>query len=325
MTQALDELSPAVLALPGWSHPAALSALAWSLRHARPAVLMSESTAADAPRRRWREWIKRRIVRLFAAALVGGAPQAAYVRALGMPAAAIFKGYDAVDNAHFAAHAAMARGDAGRLRRELGLPPAFFVASGRFVAKKNLFRLLDAYAEYRRRAGAEAWHLVLLGDGELRPGLERRIARADLAGSVILPGFIQYEALPRYYGLAGAFVHASTSEQWGLVVNEAMAAGLPVIVSARCGCARDLVSHGVNGFTFDPRDAEALARLMQRVAGMTGEQRQAMGRVSRRIVADWGPERFARGLTQAVAVAASRPPRKASSLDLALLRALIQR
>jgi glycosyltransferase involved in cell wall biosynthesis len=286
---------------------------------------MSESTAGDAPRRPWREWTKRRIMRLFAAALVGGAPQAAYVRALGMPEDAIFPGYDAVDNAYFAAHAARTRADAPRLRAELGLPPAFFLASSRFVAKKNLFRLLDAYAGYRRRAGADAWHLVLLGEGELRAALERRIARADLAGAVTLPGFIQYQALPRYYGLADAFVHASTSEQWGLVVNEAMAAGLPVIVSERCGCAGDLVSHGDNGFTFDPHDVEALAGLMQRVAGMTGQQREAMGRASRRIVADWGPERFARGLMQAVERAASRPPPKASLLDLALLRALIQR
>ena len=68
VNQALDQLAPAVLAIPGWSHPAALGGLAWSLRNSRPAVLMSESTARDEPRRLWREWIKRRVLRLFAAA-----------------------------------------------------------------------------------------------------------------------------------------------------------------------------------------------------------------------------------------------------------------
>jgi 1,2-diacylglycerol 3-alpha-glucosyltransferase len=59
-------------------------------------------------------------------------------------------------------------------------------------------------------------------------------------------------------GLASAFIQASTTEQWGLVVNEAMASGLPVLVSERCGCAPDLVKNGVNGYTFDPYDIKEI-------------------------------------------------------------------
>src|SRR5208337_5127598 len=80
-----------------------------------------------------------------------------------------------------------------------------------------------------------------------------------------LPGFKQYEELPAYYGLAGAFVHASTAEQWGLVANEAMASGLPVLVSNRCGCATELVEEGRNGFAFDPENVEQLAGFMRRL------------------------------------------------------------
>jgi glycosyltransferase involved in cell wall biosynthesis len=141
----------------------------------------------------------------------------------------------------------------------------------------------------------------------------------------MLAGFRQYEELPAWYGLASAFVHASTTEQWGLVVNEAMASGLPVIVSERCGCAPDLVEHGVNGFTFDPYDVPALADLMQRVAAMTDERRAAMGAAGQRIIADWGPERFADGLMKAVQVALSRPLPTASWFDQGLLRLLARR
>jgi glycosyltransferase involved in cell wall biosynthesis len=151
------------------------------------------------------------------------------------------------------------------------------------------------------------------------------VRELGLAGAVRLPGFIQYEALPSYYGLAGAFVHASTSEQWGLVVNEAMASGLPVLVSERCGCAPDLVEDGINGSTFDPHDVEELAGLMQRVAAMTDQRRLAMGRAGQRIVADWGPERFADGLMRAVQVAMRRPPPKVSWFDRQLLAGLINR
>jgi glycosyltransferase involved in cell wall biosynthesis len=262
---------------------------------------------------------------LFAAALVGGAPQAAYARELGIPEEAIFPGYDAVDNAYFAEQAARVRDMAEVERARLDLPVRFFLGASRFIAKKNLPRLLEAYAAYRRRAGADAWHLVLLGDGALRSAIESRIAWPDLAGHVMLPGFRQYDELPAYYGLASAFVHASTTEQWGLVVNEAMASGLPVIVSERCGCVPDLVEDGVNGFTFDPYAVQALAALMQRVAAMTEERRAAMARAGQRIIANWGPERFADGLMQAVQAALGQPPRIPSLFDHALLWALARR
>jgi 1,2-diacylglycerol 3-alpha-glucosyltransferase len=322
---ALAVADPEVVAIPGWSHPGALSALLWCLQNGRPAVLMSDSGMHDDVRRRPHEATKRCLVRLFSSALVGGARHADYACALGLLPETVFDGYDVVDNEHFAYGARHARLAPEGWRERLELPRRFFLACGRFVPKKNLARLIDAYAGYRHRTGADAWHLVLLGDGELRPELERRIARRDLAGAVILVGFRQYDELPAWYGLASAFVHASTTEQWGLVINEAMASGLPVIVSKRCGCAPDLVRDGVNGFTFDPCDVDELAGLLQRVAAMTDAQRDAMGRASQRIVADWGPERFAEGLMHAIGVALRRPPPQAAWLDQALLWALARR
>jgi 1,2-diacylglycerol 3-alpha-glucosyltransferase len=322
---ALDELEPEVVAVPGWSDACALRALRWCALNGRRAVLMSESARDDRPRRRWPEAAKSRILALCGAALVGGAPHGAYVQTLGFPAGAIFDGYDAVDNAHFADGAATARRNAAERRRELGLPERYLLASSRFVETKNLYRLIDAYDLYRRSASGRHWKLVLLGDGRLRASLVRQICRRGLLKELILPGFKQYDELPAYYGLAGAFVHASTTEQWGLVVNEAMAAGLPVLLSNRCGCVPDLVRDGVNGFTFDPYDVEALAGLMQRVAAMTDEQRRAMGQAGQRIIADWGPERFADGLLQALEVARRRPPPRASWLDRSLLWALVHR
>jgi glycosyltransferase involved in cell wall biosynthesis len=287
--------------------------------------MMADSTAADAVRRRHREAIKRLVVRLFNAALVAGAPQSDYVRSLGLAGDRVFCGYDTVDNGHFAHGAQRVRADAPLWRERLGLPKRFFLAASRFVAKKNLPRLLDAYAAYRQRAGPDAWHLVLLGDGELRPAIERRSARPDLAGRIMLAGFRQYDELPAYYGLASAFVHASTTEQWGLVVNEAMAAGLPVLVSERCGCAADLVHSGINGFTFDPCDSQALGALMHRVAALTEERRAAMARSGQRIIAAWGPERFADGLIQAAETALRAPPPAPSWFDQALLWAVARR
>lgn len=103
-----------------------------------------------------------------------------------------------------------------------------------------------------------------------------------------------------------------------------MAAGLPVLVSRRCGCAADLVTEGVNGFTFDPLDIDGLAALMQRLAHGDADG-TALGEASRRIIALWGPGRFADGLEQAVACALARPRPRPGPFDRALLRLLLRR
>jgi 1,2-diacylglycerol 3-alpha-glucosyltransferase len=100
---------------------------------------------------------------------------------------------------------------------------------------------------------------------------------------VLMPGFKQYLELPLSYGLAQAFILASTTEQWGLVVNEAMASGLPVLVSDCYGCARDRVQHGVNGYTVEPRDVSAFTGVMIRLAE-NEDRRRAMGEASASLI-----------------------------------------
>ena len=114
--------------------------------------------------------------------------------------------------------------------------------------------------------------------------------------------------LGAYYGLASAFIHAPVVDQWGLVVNEAMAAGLPVLVSTGAGAAEDLVKEGVNGFTFDPSDAGAIADAMSRISRPEAALRQ-MGRKSSELVESWAPKRFAEGLWQAVSAGATSADR----------------
>lgn len=331
----LSELHPDAVAIPGWSDPCALAALAWCLEQGIPAVVMSESTPWDHKRIWWKEAIKRQVLRCFGAGLVGGTSHAEYLKSLGMAPERIFLGYDAVDNEYFSSKANEVRtgqpgnGHAG-VRSKHALPQNYFLASARFVEKKNLLHLVEAYSRYRLLAspsalhGGEAvaavdpatdgqpssiWDLVILGDGLGRAKLESLISSLGLKASVHLPGFKQYSDLPVYYGCARAFVHASTTEEWGLVVNEAMASGLPVLVSNRCGCVAELVQEGRNGSAFAPGNVEQLAQLMQGLAKLPGHQLNAMGDASRDIISQWGPDRFATGLRLAVekARAACRP------------------
>jgi glycosyltransferase involved in cell wall biosynthesis len=340
-----SEFLPDIVALPGWSDRVAIAGMKEAARWRLPVVLMSESTAYDSCRRPWKEIVKRDYVSLASSALVGGAPHRAYLRQLGMPDDRIFEGYDAVDNDTFARGAAC-------WREVDGPQTPYFLASNRFIEKKNLFRLLSAYAIYLTKdqgpgtKDRHPWPLVLLGDGELRTAL---LAHARILGltvlerapwesptrneepgtknrpAVYLPGFRQIDELPRFYAHAGAFVHASTTEQWGLVVNEAMAGGLPVIVSNRCGCAPDLVRDGQNGWTFDPLDETALAGLLGRVAALDDVERTRLGEAGREIIGDWGPERFAVGLLAAANKAVEVGPKRAGWFDRLLLSLLVRR
>jgi 1,2-diacylglycerol 3-alpha-glucosyltransferase len=320
--EVLSTFRAEVVAIPGWSSRAAFCALEWCLEHGVPAIVMSESQAIDGRRSgtmySWSsERVKQSLLRAFGAGLVGGESHRQYLVQLGMPAEQVFLGYDAIDNDYFARGAAATRANAAEIRQKLSLPQQYFLASNRFIPKKNLPFLIRSYARYRRQSPISRsnqtgpWDLVILGDGPLRAEIEKLIAECGLAGHVSLPGFRQYEDLPAYYGLAGGFVHASTTEQWGLVVNEAMAAGLPVLVSNRCGCAAELVKQGKNGnsgystgWQFAPDDEAALADLMACLAG-DEPSRVAMGRQSVELISSWGPDRFARGLRDAAQCALS--------------------
>ena len=318
----LNDFRPDTVLVPGWATRPAIAMLRWAIAHGIPAVAMSESTEADASRSAIKEVVKREIVSCFAAGLVGGTRQKAYLAKLGIPDARITFGYNAVDNRHFARGAAAARADESRIRAELSLPQRFFLASARFIrGKKNLIGLIEAFARFVQRRLDTTICLVILGDGPLRQEIETTIAALGLDRRVILPGFQQYDALPAYYGLAEGFVHVSRVEPWGLVVNEAMAAGLPVIVSRECGCAADLVHEGENGFAVPCNDLDMIGSRFATLGDLSQTARDQMGARSREIVAAWSPEEFANGALDAAKMAIDVGPKRVGALSRALLMA----
>lgn len=335
LKQALERFMPECVLVPGWSRSYSHFCQSWCLKNKVPAVVMSETTEQDLKRSPHKEWVKRQLLRGYSAAFVGGSPHSGYLAKLGMSPARIVQGYDVVDNEYFAFGARKARAETNALRERLGLPKKYFLGSARFISRKNLLGLLEAFALYRSIA-APASHrngkggandpcsLVILGDGPLRPELEKFIESRSLGSYVQLPGFRQYDELPIYYGLAQAFIHSSLSEPWGLVVNEAMASGLPVLVSHKCGCARDLVNPGGNGFTFDPEDPGKLAKLMAKL-NSNNACLEAMAAASAKRISAWGPERFAAGVLECATVAVRKQRPRPSRWLPCLLKILSNR
>ena len=319
---ALEQAGPDVVAVNGWNNFGSLVAADCCVRRGIPMVVMSESAHQDELRTWWKEMIKRRIVGLHSAALVGGQHHIEYLVELGMPRDRIFTGYDVVDNAYFRRSAEEVRSHKSDVRKQYGLPENYFLASARFVVKKNLPTLIRAYAAYRQKSEASGnppWDVVLLGDGPLREALKSQLSTLNLHGHVHLPGFKQYDELPVYYALAKAFVHASTTEQWGLVVNEAIASGLPVIVSNRCGCVPELVQG--NGFIFESTDEHELGSRLLEMASLSDEEWRRLGDVSYTIAANFAPKRFGEGLERAAQLALS-DSRETSLLSRVLVKSL---
>jgi 1,2-diacylglycerol 3-alpha-glucosyltransferase len=289
MWTALNRFDPQALGISGYTKPAMLTALAWARWKRRVAIILMVSKADDKPRRFLLEWVKKRIMALFDGALVAGTPQREYARQLGLAPQRIFMNHNVIDTHYFIEKANWSRQNARQLRQQYHLPDNYFLIVSRLEEKKNISRFFEAYAQYWEKPDSQRWSLVLCGAGSLEPDLKQKARRLGM-DQVHFVGFKQMDELPIYYGLARCFIIPSSHfEQWGLVVNEAMASGLPVLVSRACGCARDLVQEGVNGYTFDPYDVAGLAQLMDKMS--SGEHNlKAMGEASLNIIAHWTPE-----------------------------------
>lgn len=293
---ALNKIRPDVILCGGYNYLASWQLACWARVHRVPMLLWSESTALDKRRgRRLVEFMKRRFLSLCRAFVVPGRSALQYLKDLGIPDGRIFTAPNAVDIQLFAALAEEARRGELQVRARLSLPLRYFLYVGRLVRAKGVFDLVEAYAQLDDEIRAKVG-LVFVGDGADRSKLLERASQIT-PGTIQFFGFVQREGLPEFYALADALIFPTHSDTWGLVVNEAMSCGLPVIATSVAGCVVDLVQDGWNGFVVPPRDATQLATAMARLAGNSG-LRTEMGFRSRERVAGYSPEAWAEGLVE---------------------------
>lgn len=264
--------------------------------------------------------IKKLLITLYDSAFVAGGLHRQYACNLGFSSDRILEGYDVVDNTYFNFESARALATEETTRSRLFLPNKYILSLGRFVEKKNLSTILSAYADLVR-SGLNAGHaLVFVGSGPVKSQLfkladayklcvvdhmdgKSTTSSLECGGIVHFLPFAQIDTVPAFYALASGFVLASTTEEWGLVVNEAMASGCPTLVSSAVGCAPDLVEDGKTGYIFDPND---VATLSDRMARLCGDEQHAkeMGRAAQRKIDDWSCHKFANNALLAARAAA---------------------
>ena len=293
----LEREKPDVAILTDYSRSSMRFMARWVKQHGGRTILLSVSWAGD--RLRWpiKEWLKGRILHsLFDAICVGGERTKSYFLSFGFSDKQIWKVFNVIDNEHFSPSTQQIEANSKDLRKELLLPEQYFLFIGALEAWKNVQFLLNCYAHYRRSGGL--WGLVVVGIGSQLDLLKKMVHQKQIPDIVFI-GMKKHHETPIYYGLASCLVIPSLSEPWGLVVNEAEAAGLPILASNKCGCVPELVHKGINGYVFDPTDSKELIRLMLLMSGGTLDL-EYMGRSSRQIIHYYTPERWADALADCV-------------------------
>jgi glycosyltransferase involved in cell wall biosynthesis len=307
---ALRKANPDVIVCGGYNYLASWQALRWAKHNGVPLLIWCESTANDhRGGHRLVESLKKKFFDTCDGCIVPGTAAGEYACQMGVSPERIFVAPNAVDNDLFASHASEARQNAPNVRADLNLPAHYFLFAGRLVRSKGVVELCEAYASLDPKIRSQ-FGLVFAGQGPLRTELES-LAKLICPGTIRFVGFAQRDQLASYYGLADCLVFPTHTDPWGLVVNEAMACGLPVICGQPAGCAADLVK--TNGRLIDPRNVHQLAHAMQEIATDTDLRRQ-MSRESLRIIRNYSPQICATGIAQAAL--AYRSTRGGLSVDL---------
>lgn len=269
-----------------------------------PRLFREEQTLLS-PRARWRTAVKTVGLRALFDGGYGlfiGAENRLWFARWGVPEDRLFHAPYAVDNDALRAAARRLAPRREQLRADLGINrdagPVILMV-GRLIPKKQPLHLLDAF---RRVRAERQCTLLFVGSGELERELRQKVAAQKIA-DVAFAGFLDQTKIARAYAAADVFALISShDETWGLVVNEAMNFGLPIIVSDKVGSGTDLVVEGRNGFVVPWSDSEALAAALARLID-SDDLRRCFGAASTEMISKWTYERTAHAVRRAVAAA----------------------
>ena len=247
----------------GWHALTYWQAMQACWRQGTPVLVRGDSqlTVQGAARRWTKDAVYPLFMRRFASCMAVGTRSREYFEHYGARRIDLVPHF--VDNERFAARADASRAAAAQLRSRYAIPADATVAlfAGKFVDVKRPMDAMRAMAHC-----GENVHLLMVGDGVLRAVCERESRAAGIAHRVHFAGFMNQSEMPTAYAAADVLVLPSRQETWGLVVNEAMACGLPAIVSHAVGCAPDLILDGRTGHTFPSGDVQALGRRLDALA-----------------------------------------------------------
>jgi glycosyltransferase involved in cell wall biosynthesis len=293
-----------VLWVHGYYHPILQLAMLTQIATGRALLFREEQTLLER-RPLWKTALKQSWLRMQlgrAKCLYIGTENRRWLERLGVPDSRLFHVPYCADNEYFQSEASRLRPMKSELRLRLGLSPQIkpvFLTAGRLVEKKQPAFLLEAFRRTRQEVECS---LLIVGSGPLRRELEAQVERDNIL-DVVFAGFMNRSEIAHAFAAADVFVLPSGhDETWGIVVNEAMNFGLPIVTTNKVGSATDLVKRGENGYVVSSTDPQELAGRLTELAG-SAERRDLMGRSSRAIIANWNHQVGFQGAISAIKAA----------------------
>ena len=274
------------------------TALVYHLLNRIPLVISYERTRfTERNAQLYRTLYRKTVIKFVDAVCCNGKLSAEYVHSLGLPYDRIFTGSMAADT-----DGLQERCDAYRhsgcldFCHGLNVQHPIFLYVGQLVERKGVREFLKGWSLLIRRRPNSGVTLIVVGDGPERNALQDLVQNEDLR-NVGFMGSIDYDDVAKYYAVADVFVMPTLEDNWSLVVPEAMSCGLPILCSIYNGCWPELVHENINGFTFDPRNAEDVANKLEFFLDHP-EILKPMGEASKQIVQQFSPQNTAKAIYQ---------------------------
>ena len=307
---------PDVVILMSWMSPTWWLAVLACLRTKTPFLyLTDQNVQRDLSGPKWKRWVKTLVLgkflfRLTTGFLCAGSANRLLYECYGVPEHKLVPFAFSWGFENLIQIGDKLRDKKSMIRKQLGIPEFSYAIlyCGRLSPEKSPLYLIKAY----EKLDLPNKVLIIVGDGELMESLKDYVASHKI-NSVYFFGFQNRRQIAKYYAASDVLVLPSAQETWGIVVNEAMCFGLPVVVSDQVGASRDLVEIGINGFTFPSGDVDQLVANIQRLVELPEEERLKMESNSRDMIKKWSERNLAESLDQYFDVIYSKPPTEAGS------------
>lgn len=306
----LDEIDPDVVLAGAIAFQSGALAVQWCNSRKNKRVIIFDDAKVEAVKRNpIVNFVKRSIYNGVDAMFYPAEPWIPTGKYWGFEEERMFFGVDVVDNDFWTAKV-----------EEKPFDFRYFVAVGRQIPKKNYFTIVKAYKKYLDTIGEkDAYKLVLIGDGPEHNTILDYIASSHIEDMVVCLPFQSQENLRAIYQNAELLCSSSSSETWGLVINEAMCGGCAIISSRECGASETLVKPGVNGYIVSCYDVDAIAGSMIDYHNLPSNEKESMKSASRDIIAEWGLGKFCDGVVAACDYAISNKRRSKSVISSAII------
>lgn len=220
-----------------------------------------------------------------------------YILSFGVNRNRVFVSIQTLDIKNFRGRCEKARENKNTLRDSMGWKEKIILYSGSLIERKGIIHLLKAFKLLAEKN--KDIRLLIVGDGKKYETYKKYCQFKDIEEKVYFSGFIQQEELPFYYASADVYIFPSLEDTFAVTVNEAMAAGLPILCSKFAGCTNDLIENGVNGYVIDPTDYNSIVKYLEKTLS-DPKLRENMGKASSNIIDKFDIEEAAQGFLKAI-------------------------